>query len=164
MNWECRNLFSIKIKFVTVKRLSKPWLSKVILNSVETKSKYFKLYRLGLRSQMIYNKYRNVLTSVIKRAKANYYGGAFLKSKNNIKKTWSYIREIACKNSAKQPLRSLFVNNNILNSYTEIAEAFNNFFGTVASDLENEIQPTDGSSPTANIISQCNSMFYVPCN
>ena len=64
--------FPIKIQFVTVKRLSKPWLSKAILNSVKTKSKYFKLYRLGLISQMIYNKYRNVLTSAIKRAKANY--------------------------------------------------------------------------------------------
>ena len=77
---------------------------------------------------MIYNKYRNVLTSVIKRAKANYYEGVFFKSKNNIKKTWSYIREIACKNSAKQPLRSLVVNNDVLISYTEISEAFNNFF------------------------------------
>ena len=138
-----------------------PWLSKAILNPVKTKSKYFKLYRLVLISQIIYNKYRNVLTSVIKRAKANYYEGAFFKFKNNIKKTCSYIREIACKNSAKQPLRSL-VNNNVLNSYTEIAEAFTNFFGTVASDLENEMQPTDGSSPTANIISQCNSMFLFP--
>ena len=91
---------------------------------------------------MINNKYRNVLTSVIKKAKANYYEGAFLESKNNIKKTWSFIREIA-----KQPLRSLVVNNNIQNSYTEIAEAFNIFFETVASDLENEMQPTDGSSP-----------------
>ena len=36
--------FPIKIKFVTVKRLSKPWLSKAILNSVKTKSKYFKLH------------------------------------------------------------------------------------------------------------------------
>ena len=69
--------FPIKIKFVTVKRLSKPWLSKAILNLVKNKSKYFKLYRLGLISQMIYNKYRNVLTSVIKRAKANYYEGVF---------------------------------------------------------------------------------------
>ena len=108
---------------------------------------------------MIYNKYRNVLTSVIKRAKANYCEGAFFKSINNIKKTWSYIREIAGKNSAKQPLRSL-VNNNILNIYTETAEAFNNFFGTVASDLENEMQPTDGSSPIANIISQCNILCF----
>ena len=111
---------------------------------------------------MIYNKYRNVLTSVIRRVKANYYEGAFLKSKNNIKKTWSYIREIACKNSAKQTQRSLVINNNILDSYTEIAEAFNDFFGTVASDLENEMQPTDGWSHTAYIIFQCNSMFLFP--
>ena len=73
--------FPIKIKFVTVKRLSKPWLSKAVRNSVKTKSKYFKLYRLGLISQMIYNKYRNVLTSVIRRVEDNYYEGAFLKSK-----------------------------------------------------------------------------------
>ena len=32
----------------------------------------------------------------------------------------------------------------------------------MASDLENEMQPNDGSSPTANIISQCNSMFLFP--
>ena len=116
--------FPIEIKFVTAKRLSKPWLSKAILNSVKTKSKYFKLYRLGLISQMIYN----VITSVVKRAKANYHKSTFLKSKNNMKKTWSYIREIGCKNSAKQPLRSLVVNNIILNSYNDIAEAFHNFF------------------------------------
>ena len=90
---------------------------------------------------MIYNKYRNVLTSVIKRTKANYYEGAFLKSINIIKKTWSYIQEIACKNSAKQPLRSLVVNNIVLNNYTEIAEAFNHFFWNCG----HEMQPTNGS-------------------
>ena len=121
--------FPIQIKFVTVKRLSKPWLSKAILYSVKTKSKYIKLYRLELISQMIYNKYRNVLTSVLKQGlKLTITRVVFIKSKNNIKKTWSYIREIACKNSAKQPLKSLDLNNNILNSYTEIAVAFNNFF------------------------------------
>ena len=60
-------IFQIKMNYVTVKRLSKPWLSKTILNSVKTKSKYFKFYRLGLISLMIFNKYRNVLTSVIKK-------------------------------------------------------------------------------------------------
>ena len=43
-----------------------------------------------------------------------------------------------------------------------MAEIFNNFFSTVDTDLANNMPPSDGLSVTANIISNCNSMFLYP--
>ena len=43
-----------------------------------------------------------------------------------------------------------------------MAEIFNSFFSTVAADLANNVPPSDGLSVTANIISNCNSMFFYP--
>ena len=43
-----------------------------------------------------------------------------------------------------------------------MAEIFNNFFSTVAADLTNNMPPSVGLSVTANIISNCNSMFLYP--
>ena len=49
--------------------LSKPWLTTAILNSIRTKSNYLKLIRLGIISRNMNNKYKNILSSVIRKAK-----------------------------------------------------------------------------------------------
>ena len=109
------------------------------------------------------NKYKNILTSVIRKAKSNYYNDVFLRCKGNIRKTWSFITEISGKQNSKHDIKSLIFDNRIVNSHGEMAEIFNNFFSTVAVDLaNNNMPPSDGLSVTANIISNCNSMFLYP--
>ena len=133
-----------------------------ILNFIRTKSNYLKLFRLGVISKNMKNKYKNILTSVIRNAKSNYYNDVFLRCKGNIRKTWSFIREISGKQNSKHDIKSLIFDNRIVNSHGEMAEIFNNFFSTVAADLANNMPPSDGLSVTANIISNCISMFLYP--
>ena len=46
----CR-YFPLKIKDISTKRLSKPWLLSAILKSIRTKAHYFKLCKLGFISK-----------------------------------------------------------------------------------------------------------------
>ena len=64
--------FPKRTKFVSAKRLQKPWLTPGILNSVKTKSKYFKQYKMGIISKETNTTYRNLLNKVIRRAKRSY--------------------------------------------------------------------------------------------
>ena len=80
---------------ISLKRLSKPWLTTAILNYIRIKSNYLKLFRLGVISKNMNNKYKNILTSVIRKVWSNYHNDVFLQCKGNIRKTWSFIKEIS---------------------------------------------------------------------
>ena len=54
--------FPLKFKYISLKRISKPWLTAAILNSIRTKSNYLKLFRLGIISKNMNNEYKNILT------------------------------------------------------------------------------------------------------
>lgn len=61
--------FPENVKFVSQKRFGKPWLTSAIMNSIKSKSNYFKKYKLGIVSELFYKRYRNTLTATIKAAK-----------------------------------------------------------------------------------------------
>ena len=66
----CR-CFPMKVKYVSAKRLDKPWITSGILRSIRTKSQYFKLFKLGVIDDHLNRKYKNCLNSVIRTAKRN---------------------------------------------------------------------------------------------
>ena len=150
--------FPLKVKNISFKRISKPWLSQAILNSVKTKSKYFKLYKLGIIDRSTNNRYRNCVNAVIRSAKSEYYKNVFRNCSNNIKKSWDIIRKLISKYQDKRHVKSIIVDSNVINSEVEVAEAFNNFFSNVASDLEEKIPPSDNLPPQ---ISPLRSSFYL---
>ena len=78
--------FPLSVKYVSPKRLHKQWITTGILNSIKTKSRYFKLYKLGLIDEELNRKYRNCLKSTIRQAKKYHFRTKFESSKNNIKK------------------------------------------------------------------------------
>ena len=73
--------FPIKTKIISSKRKMKPWLTSGILKSVKTKSRYFKLYKLGLMNETTYKNYKNKFTSMLRCAKENYYRILFINNK-----------------------------------------------------------------------------------
>ena len=89
--------FPLKVKYVSQKRIQKQWITSGILNSIKTKSRYFKLYKLGIIDAQLNRKYRNCLNSTIRQAKQNYFVNNFRTCKNNIKKTWSIIKQLLAK-------------------------------------------------------------------
>ena len=79
--------FPLKIKYLSVKRLKSPWITSALFKSIKTKSRLFKLLKLGHVSLEYYKRYCNTLKSVIRSSKSIYYKGAILNSVNNIKGT-----------------------------------------------------------------------------
>ena len=79
--------FPVRIKYVTQKRLCKPWITTSIMNSIKTKSRYFKIFKVGIIDEHLNRKYRNLLNSIIRLAKRKYYIKTFNSCHNNIKKT-----------------------------------------------------------------------------
>ena len=126
-----------------------------------------------------YKKYRNLVSTLIKKSKQAYYNRYFENNWKNIKNTWKGIKSlISLKTVASIILTVLSLDNGdtITNPY-DIANTFNNYFVSIAettkksikyghkhfSDyLSNEsdstifLQPTD-KEEIANIISSLNS-------
>jgi exonuclease III len=161
---DCYNRsFPLRIKYITEKRLNKPWLTRGILNSIRVKSKYFKFYRLGLITKEINNEYKNSLNNVIRNAKRKYFCELFEANKNNLKKSWQGINHLMGRGrNNRTPVRSLNVDDTLLSTEQDIANAFNHYFSTVADELEIKIPASDNVSPCSQINQQINSFYLYP--
>ena len=153
--------FPLKVKNISLKRLKKPWLTPAILNSIKTKSKYFKLYKLGIIDKVTNNRYKNCVNDVIRRAKCNYYGRLFTNCTDNIKKSWNLINDLMCRSHNKQCIKSIVVNDGVIDSEGEMAESFNSFFSSVAANLERDMPPGDGMPPHITPVRQSFYLFPV---
>ena len=73
---ELSNIYSVsfpkKVKYISSKRLCKPWLSTAILNTIHRKAQYFKLCKMVIISAELNRKYRNPLNSTIRAAKKKH--------------------------------------------------------------------------------------------
>jgi Notch-like protein len=100
---------------------------------------------------LYYRKYCKTLAKVIKEAKKVYYDSVILKSHNKIKTTWSIIKkETGYKNHTDEP-QSLKINNIIIKDKGHIANAFNEYFSSVAQAIIDDLN-TDNNESLTNII------------
>ena len=164
---------------------SKPWITLGLQKSISMKNKLLKNF-INKKDPILkeefhtnYKKYRNLLSTLMKKSKQAYYDRYFEKNWKNIKNTWKGIKSlISLKTVASSIPTVLSLDNGdtITNPY-DIANTFNNYFASIAettkksikyshkhfSDyLSNEsssrifLQPTD-KEEIANIISSLNS-------
>ena len=150
--------FPLKVKNISFKRISKPWLTQSILNSIKTKSKYFKLYKLGIIDKVTNNRYKNCVNAVVRQAKIMYYNNVFHDCSGNVKRSWDNIKRLIGKSRDKRHIKSIIVNNNLINSEEDISESFNDFFSNVASNLEENMPPSDNLPP---LITPIRPSFYL---
>ena len=76
----------LKIKNVSRRRLSKPWLTDEILDLVRLKYRYFNRYKRGIISKASNNVLKNQCKSIIRRARRNYYHEYFQNHRNDMKR------------------------------------------------------------------------------
>ena len=174
-----------KINKYKLKFKSKPWITLGLQKSISVKNKLLANFInkedpiLKEEFRTNYKKYRNALSTLMKKSKQAYYDKYFERNWNNIKNTWNRIKSlISVKTVASSVPTVLSLDNGdtITNPY-DIANTFNNYFASIAettktsikyshkyfSDyLSNEgsstifLQPTD-KVEIANIISSLNS-------
>ena len=117
---------------------------------------------MGFVSKSENNRFKNKVKYMIDQAKISYYKSAFNSARNNLNSTWKLIRSLTSHNSSKCNIKRILWRNIEYKTDLDIAEAFNRYFCSVATDLESKL-PATNTDPISYLdarISQ--SMFLVP--
>ena len=121
-------LKQIRMKNKYIKR--EPWVTSGILTSSINNSKLLrkKLNKPNRQNIKMYKNYCRIFNALKRAAKANYYIDILNKHKNDIKSTWTILRQALSKQKNFRKLPQSFVINGNQTSCPEyIAEEFNNF-------------------------------------
>ena len=141
----CR-CFPLKTKYVPSKYSLNPWITPQIKSIINAKSRYFSLFRLGLVSRMENNRFKNKVKLIIARAKTTYFENAFQSSMGNLTATWTLIKTLISNGSKSTKIQKIMWNNVEYFEDVEIANAFNDYFCSVARNLDSEL-PISSSDP-----------------
>ena len=157
----------IRSKVLSVKRLTKPWITNGIMRSINRKHKMFVEMRNGFVDVYEFTRYKNLLSSLIRRAKKEYFAQKFEQFSGNMKKSWRLLNGIlgrsksSCSNEGGPVLKSHGIT---LDSAIEKAECFNEYFSNVASVLDSQIPSVD-VSPIEFMKARAPQSFFVkPCS
>ena len=127
------NKYKLKIK-------SKAWITLGLQKSISVKNKLFVNF-INNKDPMLkeefhtnYKKYRNLLSTLMKRSKQAYFYKYFEANWNNIKNTWKGIKSLVTLKSVASNVPTVLSLDNgdtITNPY-DIANTFNNYFASIA--------------------------------
>lgn len=138
-----------------------PWISYNLLHCINKKND---LYKKFIKSQnnhdeLMYKRYRNVLTGAIRTAKKLYYQRKIQEEMSKPKKLWSTLLDLTHKSKPKKDLPERFeCNSTYLSDPACIANEFNKFFSTIASNL-NASLPASTSDPLSYLDNPTGSCF-----
>ena len=142
------NKFSKNIKPSRRNTPMKPWISPGILCSINRKNKLYKKFiqNRNVRNENVYKTYRNTLTHVIREAKRSYFKYEFANSRGNGKQTWKLLREALNVRKQQGNLPSSFIKGDGSSCADgQVADAFNDFFTSIAQQLEEDMPASDDS-------------------
>ena len=128
----------------------KPWVTKGLLKSIKTKDNLYKKF-LRSRQQAFkatkhqnYKTYKNLLIKLLRKSKNNYYKNYFETHKTNLKLVWKAINEVTNRKGKQDLSPNLIVHKNKkLSKDKEIAEVFNEYYGSIAEKTKADIPETD---------------------
>ena len=127
-----------KVSKKEAKNRQKPWLTRGILNSIKSKTKWLKKFMKSKNTThyKMYKLYRDKLNSLIKAGKRIHHKQYFIQHNQNSKKTWNGINELLDKKQkALQGNISLCINNKIITDQKQVANTLNKYFITIGENL-----------------------------
>ena len=143
---------------------TKPWLSKGILKSIQTKNALFtKCYKKNDPVLIEkYKKYSNKLTTIKRIAKQNYYAKMIQSNKNDLSKQWKLINQILERNNKPKATVTKLINekNESLINNVKICNELNSYFTEIGPRMASKIPDTKAMN---TISSSLNSFFCEPC-
>ena len=132
-----------KINKYKLKFRSKPWITTGLQKSISVKNKFLTNFikkkdpakKAELHLQ--YKNHRNLLSTLLKKSKENYYKKCFESNWNNAKIIWKGIKSIiTLKNITSSVSRTISQAEDLI---TDIASIFNNYFSSVADTAKEDI-------------------------
>ena len=153
--------FPIRIKKIGIKRFSSPWLNDSILKCVKKKHALYRLMKQNRFSKEAYNKYRNILTSLIRKSKLAYYDNVFARARGNISDTWKTINNLLGANTNNKSISKVKIpdTNEETNNLYATANTFNTFFSSIASKLKSNLPILQNLNEFNNFPSISSSIF-----
>ena len=133
-----------------------------ILKPIKTKNTlYKKLVKANIDDEIAYTNlkaeftdYKKILRRSINEAKHSYYARTFTLYKNDIKQTWSVIKDTLQRKNQSRTTAQFILNNRIITDLDEIANEFNAYFVGIGRLLSEQIH-SDSSKPLTLLINQC---------
>ena len=114
-------------------------------NSIKQKHKLYQkfLFDQTPHNEMLYKAYKNKLKALIRKSEINYYQNILSDRKNNIKDMWKHLGFLLNPNKNnsqnKKSVSKLNINGKTITKDKNIANAFNEYFANVGSNLANKI-------------------------
>ena len=133
-----------KVKICSLKKYLKPWISPHIRRMLNYKHHLFKKYKQELISFDFYNSYKNNISTILNKAKKDYYRNKFSLCYGDGRSTWKTINSLLNNKRQKQKIVSLLDNDgNEFSEPRQMADAFCNYFSNVADNLDASIPQTN---------------------
>ena len=108
-----------------------------------------------------YKNHINLISTLLKRSKQNYYKKYFESNLNNSKNTWKGIKSIiTMKNVISTVPRTLSHGDNTFTNPCEIANVFNNYFASVADTAKQNINHSHKHF-SEYLKHQCNNSIFI---
>lgn len=152
-----------------IKTKQKPWITSAIVKSISKRDHYFhkfiKAKNPHAKSEFheIFKRYRNMIVTLCRQSKVNYYKRFFNQYSNNMRKTWDGIRSIVCTKPFRCPTpSSIRIGDTLITDPLDIANNFNNFFTSIADSIRDSIPPTSKRYSNYLKNSNRNSIFLSP--
>ena len=132
--------FPLLTKEIKYKRNGMPYLTSELKSLIKLKNNLKKKYaKYPLTYGAQYREIRNRVTSLLRKAKIDYFKKQFLESSGNSKKSWNLINKILKRKSKQKNETNFVINGNSTNDPNLISNCFNDFFVNVATDLTNNL-------------------------
>ena len=136
-----------KVKKYKLKFREKPWISSGIQKSISIKNSIFKKYinkkdpHIKEELHQKYKNYRNIIATLMKKSKQNYFTKYFESNIKNLKNTWKGIKSIiSLKSSASSSPNLLNFNNELTSDPLKIANVFKNYFSSIGEKTQSKIR------------------------
>ena len=145
--------------------INKPWITKGLRKSIAIRDKILKKFinskNLTSKSELHikYKRYRNSILNLMKISKRNYYQHFFNNNIKNIKHIWKGINELISKSKTKDNNISLKINDTLIKNESKIAGAFNDYFSSIAQNLQDKIPEYGDFEEFVKGFSSSNSFF-----
>ena len=135
-----------KINKKELEFLTKPWITQGLQNSIKKKNNIYSKF-VKCKNKIMkefhhnnYKNYRNLLSTLLKRAKEEYFTNFFNENIKDIKKTWKGIKNLVSMKQKNNDTPSLITKDEkYINDPVSIANTFNNFFNSVAETVHSKI-------------------------
>ena len=135
------------VKYNKHKQKKSYWITKALINSIKYRDKLYNELKKTNPNTERYRKtkinlrtYNKILKRIIKFAKVNHFHTRFNNCKDNIKHTWSIIKEIMSHGVKASFPESFNANGKSIKDNQTIADEFNIYLSNIGKKLANDIQ------------------------